>query len=169
MCGVRERAARTQRGATLVEVVLFIVIVSIALSSVVNLLAVSSLRSSDPVLTRQSLAIAESLLQEILSQPAGNTDPDGGADTLGPEAGESRTSTTLPFDNANDYDGYVMNGVVNADGSAVPALAAYSARVAVRAQGFDGIPSDWGWLVTVNVTAPDGSTLAVSGFKARLQ
>lgn len=169
MCAARDRSPRAQRGATLVEVVLFIVIVSIALTSVVNLLAVSSLRSSDPVLTRQSLAIAESLLQEILSQPAGSTDPDGGADALGPEPGESRTSTTQPFDNVNDYDGYVMNGVVNADGTTVPALAAYSARVSVRAQGFDGIPSDWGWLVTVTVTAPDGSTLAVSGFKARMQ
>jgi MSHA pilin protein MshD len=158
-----------QRGATLIVVVLFIVIVSIALTSVVNLLAVSALRSSDPVLTRQSLAIAESLLQEILSQPAGSTDPDGGADTLGPEAGETRTSPTLPFDNINDYDGYSMTGVVNADGSTVPGLSAYSASVSVRAQGFDGLPSNGGWLVTVTVTAPDGSTLALSGFKARLQ
>jgi hypothetical protein len=41
--------------------------------------------------------------------------------------------------------------------------------VSVRAQGFDGLPSNGGWLVTVTVTAPDGSTLALSGFKAGLQ
>lgn len=173
MCGAPERARPLgrgrERGATLVELVVFIVVVSIALGSVLGLFALTTGRSADPLLVRQSLAIAESVLQEVLAQPVGSADPDGGDDGQGPEAGETRGSTTLPFDHVNDYHGYVMDGVVSADGTAVPALAGYQARVTVVPQGFGGLPATYGWLVTVTVTAPDGSTLALQGFRARLQ
>ena len=163
-------AARArQHGASLVEVVLFIVIISIALSSVLGVLALSAQRSADPMLVRQSLAIAESLLQEIGAQPTGADDPDGGPDTLGPEAGEARGSASLPFDHVNDYHGYVMNGAVSADGTPVPALAGYRAAVTVAAQGFNGLPATHGWLVTVEVTGPEGAVVALSGFRARVQ
>lgn len=173
MCAAADRARtggrRRERGATLVEAIVFIVIVLIALGSVLGLLALTTGRSADPLIVRQSLAIAESLLQEVLAQPVGTTDPDGGAEEQGPEAGEARGSTTLPFDHVNDYEGYAMTGVVSADGTAVPALAGYRASVTAVPQGFNGLPADFGWLVTVTVTAPDGSALALQGFRARTQ
>jgi MSHA pilin protein MshD len=164
MCGAPERSG--QRGATLVELIVAIVIISIAAVSVLGVLGLTAARSADPLLTRQSLAIAEALLQEILAQPYTADDLDGGANAIGPEAGETRGGVT-GFDHVDDYHGTAMNGIVNADGSAVPGLSGYSAGVTVAAQALDNIAAAEGLLVTVTVTAPGGTPVTLSGFRAR--
>jgi MSHA pilin protein MshD len=168
MCGGPEyRALRRHRGATLVEVVLFIVIIGIALSTVLGTLSLTVGRSSDPLVARQALAIAESLLQEVMSQPYTAADLDGSANAIGPEAGETRSSTATPFDHVDDYHGYSMTGIVKPDGSAVAGLGAYNASVSVVAQALDNIASTEGLLVTVTVTGPGGYSVALRGFRAR--
>jgi len=157
-----------QRGVTLVELVMAIVIISIAVVSVLNLFALTAGRSADPLLTRQSLAIAESLLEEIMSQPFTINDLDGGANAIGPEAGESRGSTTAPFDHVDDYHGYTMNGIVGADGTAVAGLENFGATVTVQQQALDNIGNTAGLLVTVTVTPPGGAPVSLSGFRARV-
>ena len=161
-------ALLTQRGATLVEVVLFIVIISTALASVLGTLSLTVGRSSDPLVARQALAIAESLLQEVMSQPYTANDLDGGVNAIGPESGESRFSTTSPFDHVDDYHGYAETGIYKPDGTAVTGLSAYNASVTVAAQALDNIPSGEGLLVTVTVTGPGGYTMALRGFRARV-
>jgi MSHA pilin protein MshD len=156
-----------QRGATLVEVVLFVLIIGIALSSVLGTLGFAVGRSADPLVQRQALAIAESLMQEIVAQPFTTDDPDGGADAAGPESGEARGSATAPFDHVNDYHGYAMNGVVDAGGTPIAGLAAYSAQVTVQAQALDGIAANDGLLITVSVAGPGGALVTLSGFRAR--
>lgn len=166
--GGRRRAPCIERGATLVELVLFIVIIATALAAVLGTLRLTVGRSSDPLVARQSLAIAESLLQEVLSQPYTLNDPDGGADALGPETGESRFSSTAPFDHVDDYQGYAMSGVVKPDGTAVAGLAGYNASVAVQAQALDNIAAGEGLLVTVTVAGPGGYSVALRGYRARV-
>jgi MSHA pilin protein MshD len=161
-------ARNRRRGVTLVELTIAIAIISIAVVSVLNVYTLTAGRSADPLQTRQSLAIAESLLEEILSQPFTINDPDGGADAMGPEAGESRGSTTTPFDHVDDYHGYTMNGIVGADGTAITGLENYSATVSEQWQALDNIGSAEGLLVTVTVTPPGGSSVSVSGFRARI-
>src|SRR5262245_41965264 len=82
------------RGATLVEVVLFIVIIATALTAVLGTLNLTVGRSADPLVARQALSIAESLLQEVMSQPYTASDLDGVPNAIGPETGETRSSTT---------------------------------------------------------------------------
>jgi len=156
------------RGATLVEVVIFIVIIATALSTVLGTLALTVGRSSDPLVARQALTAAESLLQEVMSQPYTANDLDGGPDAIGPEAGESRFSTTSPFDHVDDYAGYTETGIYKPDGTAVPGLSGYNASVAIAAQALDNVPSGEGLLVTVTVTGPGGYSVSVSGFRARV-
>jgi MSHA pilin protein MshD len=164
--GIRTDAG--QRGVTLVELVLAILIVSIAVSSVLGVLGLTAGRSADPLLARQSLAVAESLLAEILAQPFTANDLDGGANAIGPEAGETRGSAVAPFDHVDDYHGYAMNGIVAANGSAIAGLSGYSAAVTVQPQALGTIGASEGLLVTVTVTAPGGSQVALSGFRARV-
>jgi MSHA pilin protein MshD len=166
MCGARSRAF--SGGATLVEVVLFIVIIATAVSAVLGTLRLTVGRSADPLVARQALAIAESLLQEVMSQPYTAADLDGGANAIGPEAGETRFSTTTPFDHVDDYHGYTMNGIVKTDGTAVTGLSSYNASVAVTAQALDNVPSGEGLLVTVTVTGPGGYSISLRGFRARV-
>jgi MSHA pilin protein MshD len=153
---------------TLVEVVMFIVIVSTAVVSVLGVLGFTASHSADPLVQRQTLAIAESLLQEVLSQPYTAADLDGGVNGIGPEAGESRTSAATPFDHVDDYHGYAMNGIVNVDGTAVPGLESYGASISVQPQALGGIAADEGLLVTVTATGPGGFTVSLSGYRARV-
>lgn len=166
MCAAPSRMR--QRGVTLVELILAMLIVSIAVASILGVLGLTAGRSADPLLTRQSLAVAESLLQEILAQPFTASDLDGGANAIGPEAGETRGSATTPFDHVDDYHGTTMTGIVNADGTPIPGLSGYSASVTVQPQALGNIAASEGLLVTVTVTAPGGATFSLSGFRARV-
>jgi MSHA pilin protein MshD len=159
---------RRQRGVTLVEIVMFVLIVGIAVSSVLGTLSLTVGRSADALVLRQSLAIAESLLQEIAAQPFTALSPDGSPEAIGPEAGESRASSTTPFNHVNDYHGYTMSGIVALDGSAIAGLENYSASVSVSAQALGNIPAGEGLLIRVNVTGPGTTPVSVTGFRARL-
>ena len=63
MCAARSRPAVAlpleARGTTLVEVVIFVLIVSVAVTAVLNALSVAVKASSDPLVQRQTLAVAE--------------------------------------------------------------------------------------------------------------
>jgi hypothetical protein len=60
-----------------------------------------------------------------------------------------------------------MNGVVDAGGTPIAGLAAYSAQVTVQAQALDGIAANDGLLITVSVAGPGGALVTLSGFRAR--
>jgi MSHA pilin protein MshD len=174
MCGVRNRTDMAQPdragGTTLVEVILFILIVSIAVTAVVNALSVAVRASSDPLVQRQTLAIAESLIQEIDSQPYAQKDPynpTGPDDAIGPETGETRAGSPLPFDNPNDYSGYSETGIVAPDGTSIPGLGSYSASVTAAQQAMGNVPSSDGLLVVVTATGPDGQSFTLTSFRAR--
>jgi MSHA pilin protein MshD len=156
-------------GASLVELVVAIVVVGIVAAATFGALARHATGSVDPMVAQQALAVARGLLEEILAQGTDVTDPDGGADALGPEAGEARGSAIAPFDNVSDYHGYATaSGIVGFDGTPVPGLEAYAASVSVSAQGVADMASSNGWLVRVTVTAPGGAQVVLEGFRARL-
>ena len=54
-----------QRGVTLIEVVIFIVVVSIAVVGLLQIFTRTTASSADPQLRKQALAIAEAMLDEI--------------------------------------------------------------------------------------------------------
>ena len=54
------------------------------------------------------------------------------------------------------------------DGSAVAALASYSASVTVRAQAIGNVPAGDGWWVEVRITGPGGAEVVLAGWRARL-
>ena len=128
-----------QRGVTLVETILVIVIGGVVLASIAGAIAWSAARSADTWPTKQAFAVAEGLLAEIALKPVTLCDADGPpppgsgicaiANTLGPESGESRYSYTAPFDHPDDSDGFSMPsppGIRKLDGSGVAGLEDYS-------------------------------------------
>ena len=169
MCAAPDRV-RAQRGTTLVEVIIFMMIVSIAVVSVVSALSLAARQSADPLVQREALAVAESLVQEIDGQPYAQKDPynpTGPDDAIGPEPGETRAGSPLPFDNPNDYSGYSENGIVAPDGSAVSSLGTYSASVVASQQAMGTVPAGDGLLVVVTATGPDGQPVMLTTFRAR--
>ena len=181
---------RAERGVSLVELIVFIVIVSTAVMGVLGVLGIATRSSADPMIQKQALAIAEALLEEIQLQPFTYCDPDDanastalsaagctggaggpndeGAMALGPEAGETRTSTTTPFDNVSDYNGFAMGpGITDITGAAIPGLDGYSAAVTVANQGLGAIAAADSLLITVTVTGPGNTTVVLQGYRIR--
>lgn len=122
---------RSQQGMTLIELIVFIVIVSVGLAGLLSVLSVTVSHSSDPIIRKQMLSIAEALLEEVELQPFTYCDPTDAtwatatsATTGGPPAtctslvqgtgpgatGQVRVSTTVPFNNVADYAGASSHG-----------------------------------------------------------
>ena len=157
-----------QRGVTLVELVVTIVVVGVLGAMTAAAIGRLDLASTDPLVQRQSLAIAESLLAEVIQQGSPDNDPDGGAEALGPESGEARESASAPFDHVNDYNGFTMTGIRSLDGSAIAGLGSYSASIVVRAQAVDNVGATDGWWIEITVRGPDSRPLILTGWRARL-
>ena len=66
------RFQHRQRGMTLVELVIAIVIIGIAAATLYSVMASLTGRSADPLLETQSLHLAESLMEELQSGPFDN-------------------------------------------------------------------------------------------------
>jgi len=135
--------SRRQRGLTLIELIVFIVIVSVALAGVLTVLNVTTSRSADPMIRKQMLAVAEAMLEEVMSQPFtfcapsdANAATATGATTSGSTincattvqglgaGGSARIANT---DNVGDYASVTLNPVTSVDGSYT--LAGYSAAI----------------------------------------
>jgi len=182
MCINRTR----QRGISLIELIMFIVIVSTALVGILSVMNITTRGSADPLVHKQALAIAESLLEEVALMPFTFCDPDDpaagldttvdttactapvGGEALGPEAGETRYSAATPFDNVNDYSGFAMEAGATLDiaGTNV-GVAGYAATVAVAPVAFGGIAAADALQITVTVTGPDDVPIVVDGMRTR--
>jgi len=176
-----------QRGLSLIELLVFIVVVGIAVSGVLSVYSLNARSSADPMVQKQALAIAESLLEEVLAKPYTYCDPDDAqADTatssamgptgcatmpegMGAEGVEDRYSNLTPYDNVNDYHGFsMMAGINDLTNAPIAGLAAYTASVQVQDAGiFNGIPAGETLLVTVTVTAPGNPGISLSGYRTR--
>jgi MSHA pilin protein MshD len=150
-------SCRRQRGVTLIELVMFIVIVGIAVAGILVVYTNTVRHSADPLIRKQMLAVAEAMLEEAKLMPFTYCDPDdanaataGAAvvgvgdcaatvETMGPEAGETRYVAATPFDNINDYAGFdtataIPSGIADLSGTVIGGLAGYQAQVAAITQ-----------------------------------
>jgi len=184
--------SRRARGASLVELVVFIVVVSVGVAGVLSALNAATRGSPDPMLQKQALAIAESLLEEVLLQPFTFCDPDdpqaatatsnavgpagcsaaATVEGLGAEGAENRYGAGGAFfDNASDYHGYdsATEGGLRDISNTLIGLAGYRATIAVGAADLGAITAASGeaLLVTVTVTAPGNTTVVLQGFRTR--
>jgi len=187
----RDKTLSSERGISLIELIMFIVIVSVALAGILLVMNVTTRSSADPLIHKQSLAIAESLLEEVELMPFTICDPDdlfaasavsaatcnSTPEAIGPEnafaeqpTAEMRYHPTTPFDNVNDYNGFdsvTDGGIKDITGSTIAALSGYSATVAVAQQSVGGIAAAESLLITVSVTGPDGMPVVVDGVRTR--
>lgn len=187
----RRPERRRQRGISLVETILFMVIVGVAVGGVMSVYMTTTRSSADPLVRKQALAIAESLLEEVRLMPFTWCDPDdanvhtapnaagcsaGFAEGMGPETIAAVTETRYlagnPFDNVNDYNGFdtasaVPAGICDITGACIAALAGYRAQVTVAESAFNGIPATEALLITVTVTGPTGEAISLAGVRTR--
>jgi MSHA pilin protein MshD len=145
------------RGFTLIELVIFIVVVSVGIAGILKVSTVVVASSTDPMVRKQAIAVAETMLEEILlkeyAKPTGST-------VLGFGAGGSRNV----YDCVDDYANYTtLTGIVDATGAATAGLGAFNfaPAISVTTATLGGQTVKW---VVVSVTGPQG-VITLSGYR----
>ena len=150
---------RRQTGGTLIELVIAIVIISIAVSTILMALSTSVAQSADPMIRHQAVAIAEAYLEEISLMDF--ADPQGG-ETGGAEAGETRPV----YDDVQDYNSLPDSVVRDQNGIAIGALSAYSITVVVAGNILNGIVAADSMRIDIAVNhAAIGNNVLLSGYR----
>ena len=187
-----DRGVMRQRGVTLIETIIFMIMVSVGVVGLVSVMNPLIRASADPMLTKQMVAVAESLLNEILHQPYTWCDPDDAnaataqsyagcasnpQSSLGPTPNtETRNGSGGSgefFDNVRDYAGFAMDNIADPAGGSV--INGYRAEVAiVQAGATFGIAADAALAITVTACRTGTPTpcagresIALTGYRFR--
>jgi MSHA pilin protein MshD len=144
--------SRRQAGFTLVELIFFIVVVSLGMAGILMVIDVSTRSGADPMVRKQAMALADSLMEEILLKDY--ADPDG-------VGGESTRAT---FDDVGDFNG--LNETISAAGPVFtgmpPLLYGYQVQAAVVPAVLGGVAA-----LRVSVTVSRGSeSITMVGYRA---
>lgn len=184
---------RCAGGFTLIELIVFIVIVSVSVAGVLLAINTATRSGTDPMIRQNAIAIAEGMLEEVSLMPFTFCDADdpqaatatssavGAAgctsaatvNAIGAEAGETRYASSTPFDHVDDYNGFSMNPIVDITNTAIGTLSSYSATVSVAATAFGGIAATDAQgqanvlLITVTVSGPQNTTVVLQGYRTK--
>lgn len=153
-------AKRRQRGLTFIELIMFMIIVSVALVGILSVMNVVVKSSADPVVRKQAIAMADAILEEVLSkdytpngvypQPAANTCPD-----------RALADDIADYANCNGTAYIAGNDTLGS--SSIPGLDGYKARIGVESATVNGVETR---KVTVTVTDLRGDAYSLSGYRA---
>lgn len=140
---------KAHSGVTLVELILSMVIISIALVGILSVINLTVSHSADPVVQHQAVSIAEAYLEEILLQ-----EYSGGV-----------SANRADFDDVDDYHNLTDNGVHDQLGAAVAELSHYTVTVSVAPPAglAGGVNAKQ---ITVSVSGPGVANLSLVGYKA---
>lgn len=162
-----------QQGVTLVELVISIVIMSIAMVAVLSAFGLGVSRSADPLWQNKSLKLAQLYLDEILAKPYDDNTPVGGLPHeaapscagLGPDSGES---ARIDFDDVDDYHGTDDSPPVSLIGALDASYASYRVTVAVTCDGTNVVSAsgtNHAKKVLVTVTPPTQASMSFAVYK----
>lgn len=141
----------SQSGVSLVEMIVFIVVVSIALLALVGVYNQATINNADPIIRVRALEAAQSKLDEILALKYDENTPTGGI-----PACNSGVPTSVACNNATDTN---MNDVDDYNGLGDVPYTGYSRTVSVTTN--NNIK-----LIQVRVTAPSGETVLLAAERA---
>lgn len=167
--------SRSVTGVTLIELVIAIVIIGIGLTALTATIINMTRHSADPVVQQQANAIAQSYMEEILSQPF--CDPndksldchtDCTANACSSCTGNTVTGggieTRKTYDDVCDYK--ALNGVASDINGPIAELSDYTVAVTVNDSGvnFNGLLSNSGQVVRIDVTVTHSSGYSTNLF-----
>ena len=122
------RRSLSQRGVTLIELIIFIVIITVGIVGILSVMNITTRSSADPIVRKQAVAMAEAVLEEVLSKSY--CDPD----LVPPSCVVSREPARTLYDDILDYDGQTIAGDSTLGSSSIPALAGFTATITVAAE-----------------------------------
>ncbi len=137
---------RRHRGFTLIEVIIFIVVVGAGLAGILAVSTTTVRDSAEPMVRKQAMALADSILEEILQKEF--ADPDG-------TSGETTRAT---MDDVADYNGATKT-LFSADWPAT--LNSYNVTIGVTDTTLGAVAAK---RVVVSVTGGN-NTIAMTGYR----
>lgn len=182
---------RRQRGVTLIELVMFIVIIGVALAGMLQVLSFTSKGSADPVRQKQALMIAEGLLEEVRLAGFTFCDPTDPKTAEAASAADCAIKESFgqgsggepvgprPYDNVNDYvdqPGVAKAAFNNAAGKLADTngmamgVEGYAATVTITPVVLNGIGStaDDSDVLRIKIDVSyDGQKLSLEGYRTR--
>lgn len=153
---------KCMNGFTLLEILITIIVIGIAASSIMAVYISTVKTSADPLIQHQAIAIAEAYMEEI--QLKSFADP-GGIESGGAEAGEIRST----YDDVQDYDDPSIDGAVaDQNGASIAGLGDYTVTVGVSAAALSLITQASGNAMRIDITVdhPAIDPITLSGFRA---
>lgn len=164
-------SVRQQRGVTLVELIITIVIIGIAMSALVSALTTGISRSAQPMLEGKALELSQAYLDEIQAMRFDDQSPIGGGSVLAASSpctisNESQARTV--FDDVDDYHGVNDSPPVLIESSIdMSAYANYQVTISVACAGTElGLSAnDLAKRINVTVVLPSGESRDVAIYK----
>ena len=147
-----------QRGISLIELIMFIVIISVAVAGILLVMNRVTGSSADTLIRKQALAAAESLLEEVQLQDF--ISASGVANAV------TQANRSSEYHIVGDYNGFATTGIFPVSGvAAIAGLGGYNANVAVANTALGSIAASSAVLITVTVTDPQNNAIQVSGYR----
>lgn len=150
-----------ENGFTLIEVLITIVVISIAATAIMGVYISTVSTSADPLIQQQAVSIAQAYMEEIQGQHF--ADPVV-AETGGAEVGETRAN----YNDVQDYADPSVDGVITDQNNvAIAGLAGYSIAVDVSAASLDSITQLSGNAMRIDITVMHAAIdpIRLSGFR----
>jgi len=138
-----------QKGFTLIELIIFIVVVGAGLAGILSVSTNVVKSSGDPMVRKQAIAMADSILEEILQKEY--ADPDGA------QGGETTRAT---MDDVDDYNGKTKTIFTDWP----TALSGYTVAISVAGTTL-GTPAVAAKKVTVTVSGGDND-ITLIGYRS---
>lgn len=139
-----------QRGVTLIELVVAIVVIAVAIFSVLGLLSSQAMHSGDAMIRSQATHIASAYLNEVIQKPFGAQANLGGRAT---------------FNDVSDYNGLTDVGVRDQFDNAVTGLSAFTVSVSVTSTALGSSGAGEVKRIDVTVTHSTGTKVILSGYR----
>ena len=155
----------SQRGLSLIELIIFIVVVSVGILGILSVLNATAKSSADPMIRKQAVAVAEAMLEEVLTKDFAN--PAGGFTPATPD--NPTQAERQNFDSVDDYNmtgGWKWTGVRSLiDTSAdIPGLENYTVTITVVGAALNGIADTNSKAITVTVRGGN-ETITLLGYR----
>ena len=115
---------------TLVELVMYIMVVSVGVAGILSVMTYTARHSADPMIQQQALLVAEAYMQEILLKPF--VEPGGTNVCPAPPALRANFNNICDYNGLND-----ATGAIDQLGNAIGSLEQYN--VAVSVSGGSGL------------------------------
>ena len=153
---------RSQRGVTLLELIVFMVVVSVAMVVLLATLASAVKSSYDPVARAKAIEKGQALLDEILSRKFDENTPTGGVPACGSTA-DNPCLGIVPEDDFDDVGDYHQNPPPGYAGDPYPVTVSVEP---IPDNELTGVSAGHARLITVRVATPGGDSVVLSVYRA---